>query len=139
MIHEPAEVVAVRRGVVWADCQARRNCARCATGRGCGGALLGRLIGERQHRVRARCPDTDVKVGDTVRLELAEKTILGGALLAYFVPLTGLLAGAAGGDLLAGDPGALAGGACGLLLAWGGARIRSRRHGARLDPVARLR
>jgi len=67
-------------------------CPRCAEGRGCGAGLFGAGAGPRV--VTARLPDgTGVRIGDTVRVVVAPRELLGASLLAYGGPLVGLLLG----------------------------------------------
>jgi len=99
---------------------------------------MGRLLGERQHRLQVVLNDGVAKPGDRVTLSLDESVILRGALLAYLLPLGGLLVGAVCGQVAGAESGAVAGAGLGFLLAWAGARLLAPRIFADLQPAARL-
>lgn len=134
MIRETGHIVAVERGAVWVSCTSRADCQRCAEGRGCGGAILGRLIGDQEYRLRAIPDHPGAAVGDEVSLETDERLVLRASMLAYLLPLSGLLSGSLAGHFLAGEPGAVIGALAGLAGGWWMARRRARRlfAGARL-------
>lgn len=77
--------------------EAAVGCARCAAGRGCGAGLAG--TGSRSFEFELPLPQdaTELRVGDTVTLDLEPGNLLRMALLAYGAPLAGasLLAGMA--------------------------------------------
>jgi len=98
---------------------------------------MARVLGERRHRLRVVC-DGEVHVGDRVKISLDESVIVRGALLAYLLPLAGLLLGAVGGQFAGGEAGAFAGGAAGFILAWALARLLASHYFADLQPTARL-
>ena len=91
MLRESGRVESVHDGFVWVVCAAQLDCKRCAEGRGCGGGLLGRLLGDRLHRVRALTRDQDLNAGDRVELSLSEAALLQGAFQVYGMPLMGFL------------------------------------------------
>ncbi|MBT8144997.1 MAG: SoxR reducing system RseC family protein [Gammaproteobacteria bacterium] len=113
MIEESAEVTQADSTGVWIQCRSRSNCARCAAGRGCGGALLGSIGRNRDPVIHISQPGHDWRPGDTVRLQLPERRLLGAAGLAYGLPLATLLCGSLVGNLF-GDPGAVVGAVAGL-------------------------
>ena len=94
MIVERGNISELRDGQAWVECQSRSACERCARGQGCGGGVLGALLGDRLHTVQVRATDPDLRVGDQVELGIAPASLLGGASLVYLLPLSGLLAGA---------------------------------------------
>ncbi len=113
-------MVSVSAQHAWVSTDGASHCARCAEGHGCGGALMGRLLGKRLHTVRALLADgVRVAPGDRVRVGLAERALLGSAALAYLLPLASLFVGmlavfvATGSDraAIAGALAGLAGGA----------------------------
>lgn len=98
------------------------QCARCASGRGCGAGIFG---SREARRIEARvASELSVRVGDTVRIELAPRDILRAAGLVYGMPLAGGVGSAAlayiagGGDLVA---------ACAALLGLAGGLALCRR------------
>lgn len=117
-------------------------CLRCAEGRGCGAGVYGQSRGERL--VDARIPGgVHVDVGDTVRLVIAPRDLLGASLLAYGLPLAGLLLGALAAAGIASAPGdavAVALGGLGLGAGLVLGRWRLRRVGCvrRFEPVVEL-
>lgn len=101
------------------------GCGRCHEKGGCGGQQLTQMFcsGPKTYRVANR---GGAMVGEAVTVVVAAGTIRRSANLAYGLPLLGLFAGAVLGMQLAGDPGAMAGGAAGLALVWLLARMRLR-------------
>lgn len=133
MIVESGRVERMQDGFAWVVCAGQVGCARCAEGRGCGGGLLGRMLGDRLHRVRALPGEHALRAGDRVELGLQEAALLKGALRVYGLPLLGLiglplvvrLVTGLSGDgplLIAG----LTGLAAGLAIAWRGSAQISR-------------
>ena len=53
MITETGRVLQVEGEWALVACRRQVECARCAAGRGCGGGVLGKLLGDRLHHVRA--------------------------------------------------------------------------------------
>lgn len=104
------------------------GCGRCHEPGGCGGNTMSQLFCStpRTFRVLNRGPAT---IGDRVTVVIAEGAVRRSAALAYGVPLLALLAGALGGSLLAGEIGAMAGAACGVLAAWQALHAAQRRQG----------
>lgn len=139
MITETGQIAVVSDGDVWVDCATRSDCQRCAEGRGCGGAVLGRVLGDRKYRVQVRCENDRPTVGEAVSLQLDETVLLRAALLVYLLPLTGLLLGAVAGQVFAGEIMAMVGGAVGFGLALTVSRLLARRYFAGMRPVARMR
>lgn len=139
MITEAATVVRIDGDSVWVRCDAQRACQRCAEGRGCGGGILGRLLGDRLRTVRAARAGVPVSVGDSVVIGLAETALVQASLAMYLLPLTTMLAGAMATWRLAGPGematilGGVAGFVAGLLYA---RRFGVRhRHDPRYQPV----
>lgn len=114
----------------WVACRRQVECARCAEGRGCGGGVLGRLLGDRLHKVRAATGEIEVRPGDQVLIGLAEDVVMRAAAVVYLLPLLAALAGAVAFSSLAGggDLAGFLGAAAGFLLGLGWARAYSRRH-----------
>lgn len=132
MITETGRVLEVEGDWAWVACRRQVECARCAEGRGCGGGVLGRLLGDRLHKVRAATGSVAVTPGDQVLIGLGEDVVLRAAAAVYLVPLLLALAGGAvaTGLTAGGDLAAIIGAACGLVLGLGWARGYSRRSAA---------
>lgn len=139
MITETGRVLEVGEGWAWVACRRQVECARCAEGRGCGGGVLGRLLGDRLHKVRAATGSVAVRPGDQVVIGLGEDAVLRAAAAVYLLPLVLALAGAAVGAWWfgGGDLAAVGGAVAGLLVGLGWARSYGRRHArdAALQPV----
>lgn len=139
MITETGRVLQVEGDWAWVACRRQVECARCAEGRGCGGGVLGKLLGDRLHKVRAATGSVAVEPGDQVLIGLGEDAVMRAAAAVYLVPLLLALAGGVAAATLArgGDLAALAGAVAGLVLGLGWARGYSRRHAAdsALQPV----
>jgi sigma-E factor negative regulatory protein RseC len=139
LITETGRVLEVQGEWAWVACRRQVECARCAEGRGCGGGVLGRLLGDRLHKVRAATGSMDVAPGDQVLIGLAEDAVMRAAAAVYLVPL--LLALAGGGAAVAlsggGDLPAIVGAVAGLLVGFRWARGYGRRNAAdpSLQPV----
>lgn len=130
MITEPATVVRVGDDAVWVRCEAQQDCRRCAEGRGCGGGILGRLLGDRLRLVRAGRSGMDLRVGDGVVIALAESALLRASFVMYLAPLLAMIAGAMLFRWLAGtgDLWAIGGGVSGLVVGLWHARRFGRLH-----------
>jgi len=139
LITETGRVLQVEGEWALVACRRQVECARCAEGRGCGGGVLGKLLGDRLHQVRAATGAVPVATGDRVLIGLSEDAVLRAAAAVYLVPLLAALAGAVGLGLVlpGGELGAVAGAALGLLLGLRWARTYGERHGAdaTLQPV----
>ncbi len=97
MLEEQAEVTAIDGPHAWVACRAQQDCVRCAEGKGCGGGILGRWLGDRLHRVRVTFQG-DLRVGDCVIIGLDERVLFSLALLVYGLPLVLLFVGAVLGN-----------------------------------------
>ena len=130
MIVEAGQVVESSDNYVLVATAGRSACARCDAGGGCGGALMGRMLGDRLHVVRALSGRSHSLVpGDRVTIGLHESALVRGAAMAYLVPLAGLFLGLLGARWLfgAGDSVTVAGAVLGLVLGALAARAMARR------------
>ena len=87
MIRESATVLRVQGSMVWVSCRNQTGCQRCAEGRGCGGGLLGRLLGDRLREIRVVSDRKDLQVGDQVVIGLGDSVLLKASLVLYLMPL----------------------------------------------------
>jgi len=92
LITESGRIVRREGAVAWVEASSRRDCPRCAEGKGCGGGLLGRWLGKRLHLVQAADPAFHPE-GSWVELGLEDSALLKAALGLYLPPLLGLVAG----------------------------------------------
>lgn len=127
MVEEQAEVTALEGRHAWVSCRAQAECRRCAEGRGCGGGLIGRWLGDRLHRVRV-VHDGGIAVGDCVVIGVDERLLVYAASVVYGIPLVGLFAGAGLAQWWYGTDGAaMAGALLGLAAGFAAVRAISRR------------
>lgn len=113
--------------------QIEAGCGRCHEPGGCGGVSFSRIFSRAVplYRVRNSC---GARSGERVRVVMPAGALTRQAMLAYGLPLGGLLLGAVLGDMATGsDGGALGGGGLGLFLGWLALRIRVRRAGNSVD------
>lgn len=89
MIEERGRVVSVEGGALWVETIRRSACNSCQARAGCGQALLQRLGGARQGRIRV-LGDGDSRVGDEVIIGVPEKAVIRGSSLVYLIPLMSL-------------------------------------------------
>ena len=145
MITEEATVLRCDGARAWVAPRTVADCQRCAEGRGCGGGIFGRLLGDRLSAVEVDPDGHDLHAGERVLLALPEPVLLKASLSAYVIPLACVFAGALAGRWLApseGDGaevfGALAGLVAGIL--WARQLSRPRAGAAPWQPrvVARL-
>lgn len=121
-----AIVVAVEAAQVWVEVPRASACGRCQNSDKCHTGLLGWEAKPRRYRVDATCA---VRVGDRVRLNVADGTLWQASWAAYLLPVLLLLGGATLGQRVAGDGGAVVGALLGLgaglvLLRWREMRVR---------------
>lgn len=102
MIEESARVRGIEGEFAWVEAQRESTCGQCAANKGCGTAVLGKVLGRRRTFVRARNL-RGASVGDEVVIGIREGALVRGSLAVYAVPVAGLLAGAAFGRYLAGQ------------------------------------
>ncbi len=100
MIEEMAQVVACEGRFAWVETQRRSTCNACVAQKGCGTAVLAKVLGQRRTRTRV-INDLQAGVGEQVVIGLHEQALLRGALAMYLLPLLCLLAGGLVGAWLA--------------------------------------
>ncbi|MCX9158280.1 SoxR reducing system RseC family protein [Niveibacterium sp. 24ML] len=110
---------------------AQGGCGRCAESGGCGSDVLGQLFGPRCRTYQAEALHP-FAAGSEVEVSVEARAPLIAALLAYGVPLIGLLLGASLGALFGGDAAAAGGAVAGLVLSAIVATAAVRRRGAQL-------
>ena len=117
MIEAPARITRLDGLDAWVVSAAPSSCGACG-GKGCGSSLFARALHAKEPEYRVENP-IGASVGEAVVIGLPDGALLGAALSGYIVPLLLLLAGAALGQWIAGEAGAVAGCLLGLgLAAW---------------------
>ncbi|MDX1442446.1 MAG: SoxR reducing system RseC family protein [Gammaproteobacteria bacterium] len=126
----------VADGVAWLRCESQAGCQRCAEGRGCGGGIFSRLLGDRLQEIPVNVTEP-VAPDDWVMVGLEPVAVQNAAFLMYGLPLALLLVGAIAGDWIGGDLPALLGSASGLVAGFALARYWSGQggRGHRYQPV----
>ncbi|MBJ7223282.1 MULTISPECIES: SoxR-reducing system protein RseC [unclassified Brenneria] len=94
MIKEWATVISWQDGIALLRCEQRSGCSGCQSRSTCGTGLLNQLGAPAEHLLQVPC-EQPLQTGQRVELGIAEKHLLQSAVMVYFVPLVGLLAGAA--------------------------------------------
>ena len=91
MIEETGQVIAVTGDSALVRAASRAGCERCASGRGCGGGVIGLLLADRLATVVARRRGIEVAVGDRVALAVPGRVLVGAAAAVYLMPLALML------------------------------------------------
>ncbi len=125
MIETPARVRRVDGGLAWVVSEAPSSCGACG-GKGCGSSLFARVWHAREAEYPVANP-IGARDGDAVVVGLPDGALARAVLAGYVAPLLALVLCAAAGRVAFGEPGAILGGLCGLLLAAFWLRRRNRR------------
>ena len=101
MIEEYAQVVGFEGGDIWVETQRKSACGQCSANKGCGTAVLSKVLGNKRSRVRVLNPNaTEVSIGDEIIVGIEEQALVRGSLAIYMAPLLALfLFGLLGGVL----------------------------------------
>jgi sigma-E factor negative regulatory protein RseC len=126
MTESEAVVVRLDGEDVWLEI--KDACSGCGDSAGCG---LGDGKGRRAQRFRNT---VGARMGDTVILAVPDGAVLRAVFYCYLLPLLVALAGAAGGMIFGGEPGAVFGAIAGLAGGW----LVMRRAGKR-EPAPAMR
>jgi sigma-E factor negative regulatory protein RseC len=120
MIEETGQVVDVQGAFAWIESERTSTCGACNVRKGCGTAVLAKVLGQRRVHLRV-INRINARVGDAVVIGISESGLVRGSLAVYAVPLAGLFAGAIAGDVLGkyffpggSDPVAIVGALAGL-------------------------
>jgi sigma-E factor negative regulatory protein RseC len=138
MLTETGRVVALEADGLWVETIRRSTCGTCSAQKGCGHGLLNRISDGKRGYVRVLPGGQAIenyKIGDQVLIGIPEEVILRSSIIAYILPLMGMLSGALGAvNWLPGNEDLLAlfGAAGGLALGFTLVRWHGARH--RLDP-----
>lgn len=100
MIEESARVARIEGESAWLETRRQSACGACSVNKGCGSAVLAKVLGKRRAMIKARSLP-GIAVGDEVVIGIREGALVRGSFAVYAVPLAGLLAGAGLGRYLA--------------------------------------
>ena len=100
MIEETARIVEKGDGFVWVETQRRTTCGSCAVNKGCGTAVLSKVLGRYRTRIKA-LNSLSVVIGDEVVIGIRENALLLGSLAVYMLPLASMLLAGFLGEALA--------------------------------------
>ena len=98
MLEETAQVVRINGNEVWVETQRRSSCSSCSAEKGCGTAILSKVLGNRRNVVRVLSA-MPLRVGDRVVIGIREQALVRGSLAVYAVPILLLLLGGLIGEL----------------------------------------
>ncbi|MEE8380204.1 MAG: SoxR reducing system RseC family protein [Gammaproteobacteria bacterium] len=101
MIEEYAQVVGFEDDDIWVETQRKSACGQCSANKGCGTAVLSKVLGNKRSRVRVLNPKAmKVSIGDEIVVGIEEQALVRGSLAIYMAPLLALfLFGLLGGVL----------------------------------------
>jgi sigma-E factor negative regulatory protein RseC len=120
VIIESGRIVAMECDGVWVETANQSACGRCSARKGCGQSLLAQVNGHRSYIKAAWNGQTsrNFREGDFISIGVHETAVLRGSLIAYCLPLIGLVGGATLGNAAAlSEPGVVAFSIAGLILA----------------------
>lgn len=89
MIKEWATVVSWQNGEALLKCDVKTSCSSCASRAGCGTRVLNKLGPQTEHLLTV-ASEKPLRAGQKVELGIAEKSLLGSAVMVYMFPLIGL-------------------------------------------------
>jgi sigma-E factor negative regulatory protein RseC len=89
MLIERGVVTTKENNLITVTCRSRVDCARCAQGKGCGGGILARWLGNRQFQVQAWFnPELhNPEIGNLVEISLPATRVVRLAAIMYGLPL----------------------------------------------------
>ena len=90
MIEEQVQVVAIEGDQLLLEAQTQSACGACAAKKGCGTAVLSKVVGKKFTRFQAR-NTVDARIGDIIVVGLPETALLRGSLMIYLLPLLGMI------------------------------------------------
>lgn len=99
MIEETGIVVDVQDDFAWVETRRHTVCESCSVNKGCGSAVLAKVLGRRRSVVRA-IRRIDAAVGDEVVLGLEDSALLRGSFMVYGAPLLAMFVFAVIGDAI---------------------------------------
>jgi sigma-E factor negative regulatory protein RseC len=99
VIEQNAIVISNEAGIAEVEVVRQSSCHGCSAQSACGVSLLDRVLGRRPQRL-VLTDALDVRPGEEVVVGVPEGALLKAAVVAYMIPLLGLLGGALAGEQL---------------------------------------
>jgi sigma-E factor negative regulatory protein RseC len=99
MLEETAVVVKTDNEYAWVETQRKSTCGSCSVNKGCGTAVLSKVIGNKFARLKVR-NTLPAEVNDTVVIGIKESALVQGSLAVYFIPLLCMFFGGLFGETL---------------------------------------
>ena len=90
MIEEQARVVAIEGDQLLLQAQTQSACGGCAAKKGCGTAVLSKVVGQKFTHFQAQ-NTIDANVGDLIVVGLTERALLNGSFVIYMLPIIGMI------------------------------------------------
>lgn len=140
MVEECGRIVAIDADAVWVETAAASGCGRCQEAGGCGQNSIFRMLGDRRRQLKVASRGMSASVGDAAVVGVPAGALVRASLVAYLVPLLGLLAGALLAVTVAGgsDLVAIIGGLIGFSAGFGASHLVSVRYAARIGLMPAL-
>jgi len=101
MIQESGVVIKVEGSTAWVETQRKTACDSCSAKRGCGNAVIAKVVGQKRSIVQVDTSDTLV-AGEDVILGMNESALVKGSFAIYIVPLLLMMLFAISGEYLGG-------------------------------------
>ena len=99
MIQENGVVIRADDQYVWVETRRKTTCESCSVNKGCGTAILSKVVGTKVNVVQMANPD-NLRLGDQVVLGLEESALVKGSFTVYMLPLLLALAFGLFGEFL---------------------------------------
>jgi sigma-E factor negative regulatory protein RseC len=131
VIEQQAIVTAVFDSRAEVRVQRQAACGGCEQSGGCSTSVLAGLFGRHDRQVIVDNP-LGAEPGDLVVLGIEEGALQTASLVAYLLPILGLIAGAVAGSLLGAEPLSLTLGLLGLIIALAWSRVLGRSNDQRV-------
>lgn len=114
MIEVNGKVMKVEAGFAWIRREEGQMCSQCDLMTGCKSMAITQLFCNKEATFRVRDP-LGVAIGEKVRVAIAEKALLAGAVAGYGIPVLSLIIGALLGIYLGEESLSILGGSVGFL------------------------
>ena len=99
MLEETAVVIKTENEYAWVETQRKSSCGTCSVNKGCGTAVLSKVIGNKFAHLKVR-NTLPAEVNDTVVIGIKETALVQGSLAVYFIPLLSMFFGGLIGESL---------------------------------------